>query len=867
MACGAHASRARARSTVGKSVVLDNGATKHIFNSVEVFNKDYAPKVCETFKVVQSQAVSSSSIGSVTFAKRDIQSRRMVGLQLLGAHCIPGQSFNLLSVVALEDAGFLVDFGARTVSKGGAAFSFARIGNQYIMHEDNDETLDTDMACAIQHAGDQRDHFDWKFEDTEPHFTTHGPFFLELFASEDNHILDTYCTLSDTCFIKDWTGKHCYRNPPFAHDIILKCLVKALDDFDRDRGNTKFMFVLPQWVTPSWWYLTTHFSIVHEYPVGAKIFSAPMASCYNVANLEPYGEDRVWIEDTKWPVVVLFKDSHTVEQLDLKMLQHVRLGHIGDKSVDHMFAHNIPMGINESQYSYSPLQHCPERCIACKLTKAIRPSVKPTGRELSKELASLVWSDTCKPFKISASGYRWFALFVDDSTTWICIFFLKHKSESLEAFKSYIVAVKRLRSSMGLPEDYHMVLHTDGNNIMIAGQTTAFCKERGIEQRNGSPYLHENRARVERSHRDVQAMARALLLTSGFGVEMWPLAARHVVYILNRIFLKSLNWTSAYYLINKKHADLSQLRVFGCLAYPFTDPSVREHKLSNRARELRDPLPALLETPVLEQGVYLPEDGDEVMAVVKVEASDGAYWVSLSSYLEPGQKRLSLLWACPTYGHINADYPLFTEVRAVTGKGDSEEAMICGRALEPHAQPYCVVLLTNFTIMDLSTGNVHFPPAHTCLGVKSDTAPAEHNSMLPEGVTEQKGYPQVLLAPDSAEWLDSISDELEALGQIKGALLMMKDVPAEVKLLDMSLILKEYGVDYLDTFAPCTHLSSVKIVIVLALNLGLVVYHMDVDTAFLNSVLEEDLYVRLPRGLVYGGHRCAKLLKAFYGLK
>ncbi|KAK3268642.1 hypothetical protein CYMTET_22872 [Cymbomonas tetramitiformis] len=97
----------------------------------------------------------------------------------------------------------------------------------------------------------------------------------------------------------------------------------------------------------------------------------------------------------------------------------------------------------------------------------------------------------------------------------------------------------------------------------------------------------------------------------------------------------------------------------------------------------RDPLPTLRETPVLEQGVYLPEDGDEVMAVVKVEASDGVYWVSLSSYLEPRQKRLSLLRACPTYGHINAHYPLFAEVQAVTGKGGSEEAMICGRAVGP----------------------------------------------------------------------------------------------------------------------------------------------------------------------------------------
>ncbi|KAK3250613.1 hypothetical protein CYMTET_40017 [Cymbomonas tetramitiformis] len=118
----------------------------------------------------------------------------------------------------------------------------------------------------------------------------------------------------------------------------------------------------------------------------------------------------------------------------------------------------------------------------------------------------------------------------------------------------------------------------------------------------------------------------------------------------------------------------------------------------------------------------------------------------------------------------------------------------------------------------------------------------------------------------------------------------MEDVPPGVRLLDMSLVLKvkldkrrqlqkrkarvcvrgnkqEYGVDYFDTFAPCTQLSSVRLVIILALNLGLDVYHMDVETAFLNSTLGEDLYVRLPRGLEYQGRTCAKLLKAVYGLK
>ncbi|KAK3242630.1 hypothetical protein CYMTET_47694 [Cymbomonas tetramitiformis] len=925
MACGARAGGSGTQSAVDKSAVIDSGATKHIFNSVQVFNADYDTTACETFSVVQSQSVNSSGSGSVSFAKRDVQSGRMVGLQLLGTHCIPGQPFNLLSVVALEDAGFLVDFGARTVSKGGVVFSFTRVSNQYIMHEDTYSTLDIHLACTVKHTDDQRDRSDWKFEDTEPHFTTHGPFLLELFSSDDNHILDDYCTITDTCFVKDWAGRHCYGNPPFDHAIVLQCLQKALTDFDRDPPNTKFLFVLPKWVTASSWNLTSRFDTIHEYPAGAKIFSAPRASCYNVANLEPCGEDRVWIEDTKWPVVVLFKDSHTTERLDIKMLQHVRLGHIGDKSIDHMFSQSIPMSITESQYSGSPVQHCPERHM---------------------------WTiqDQCW-------GVQMVQLFVDDSTTWISIFFLKLKSDYLKAFQLYLQKVKRLRSTMNLSSEYHMVLHTDGDSTMIAGQTAAFCEEHGIEQRHGSPYLHENQARVERSHRDVQAMARALLLTSGFDASMWPLATRHAVYILNRVFRKSLGWTSAYYLIRKKHADLSQLRVFGCRAYPFIDPTIREHKLSNRARELRyvghsevssayllydcesgkvvnsgmvtfsekldtlgkvvtswdpsavtplktnfmattldapyrDPPSALLETAVLEQGVYLPEDSDEIVAVVKVETSDDVCWVSLSSYLEPGSDRLSLLRDCPSYGSVNAHYPLFTEVRAVTGKGDDEEAMICGRAVGPHAQPYCVVLLTNFTIMDLPAGDVRFPPMHTCLGVQAAETPTVQDSLLPEGVTEPKCHSQVLTSPDCTEWLNSIQDELEALVQIKGALQMMdeEDIPAGVKLLEMSLVLKvkldkhrqllkrksricvrgnkqEYGVDYYDTFAPCTQLSSVRIVITLALNLGLVVYHMDVDTAFLNSVLEEDLYVRLPRGLVYGGHRCAKLLKAVYGLK
>ncbi|KAK3239767.1 hypothetical protein CYMTET_50335 [Cymbomonas tetramitiformis] len=876
----------------GQVAMLDNGASKHIFNSVSDFGDDFDATSSSTFSVVQAGTVSSEGSGTVTFAKLDVSTGRVVGLQFTGAHCIPGQPFNLVSVVALEDVGFRVDFGARQISNGGVTFSFSRVGNQYIIYEDQiSGTLDTYMACAAYHDDSDRDKTDWKFEEAGKHIEEHGPFTLELFASSDNHILDSYCTTDNPCFCRDWTGEACYGNPPYEHDTILRCLQKALSDFDWAPHSTKFLLVLPRWETASWWQFTSQFTIIHDYPAGEKIFSAPLDSCYNVENLEMCGEDRVWVRETKWPVVVIYKDGHTVMKLDAKMLAHVRFGHIGDVTMQEMLDEEVPMGITTAQYAKSLVLRCPERCIPCRLTKAIRPSMRPTGRECAEEIGLLVWSDTCGPFRHSAGGYRWFVLFVDDCTAWICVYFLKKKSDYLAALEEFLVEVRKHRSRMKLDEKYHMVLHTDGDSTMIAGQTQQYCKEQGIEQRHGSPYLHENQARVERSHRTVQAMARALLVTSGFGVDVWPLAVRHSVYILNRTFQKPLHKKSPYYKLYGQHQDLSLLRVFGCLAYAFVDPDSREHKLSDRARQLRyvghsevssayllydpesgkivksgmvrfheavdklgkvvttrdpfavaplstnfmvttldaayhDILPSGLEDSILGVGVYLPDGSDEILAVLKVQAVDVTCWVSLRDYLDGQPKHIVVVRSAAHGGDLNVNYPLFTEVMVDAGREKMEAGIICARAVGASSVPYCVMLLTNFTHIDLPVGKVHFPPEHTCLAAVAKSCAGSSVDVLPDGVTEPKGVKQAMGAPDVDEWMEAIPTELEALVTVKQALMKMdmEDVPLGVRLLDMSLVLKvkqdkhrqlqkrkarvcvrgnkeEYGVDYFDTFA------------------------------------------------------------------
>ena len=76
------------------------------------------------------------------------------------------------------------------------------------------------------------------------------------------------------------------------------------------------------------------------------------------------------------------------------------------------------------------------------------------------------------------------------------------------------------------------------------------------------------------------------------------------------------------------------------------------------------------------------------------------------------------------------------------------------------------------------------------------------------------------------------------------------------------------GVDYDETFSPVVRLTSIRIILALSIQHNLILHTMDVNTAFLNAPLEEDIYIRPPTGLTLPpGKTCFKLIKALYGLK
>nr|GEZ62534.1 retrovirus-related Pol polyprotein from transposon TNT 1-94 [Tanacetum cinerariifolium] len=80
---------------------------------------------------------------------------------------------------------------------------------------------------------------------------------------------------------------------------------------------------------------------------------------------------------------------------------------------------------------------------------------------------------------------------------------------------------------------------------------------------------------------------------------------------------------------------------------------------------------------------------------------------------------------------------------------------------------------------------------------------------------------------------------------------------------------QEEGIDFEESFAPVARLEAIRIFLAYATHKNMVIYQMDVKTAFLNGNLREDVYVSQPDGFVDpdNPNHVYKLKKALCGLK
>nr|GEU45027.1 zinc finger, CCHC-type [Tanacetum cinerariifolium] len=69
-------------------------------------------------------------------------------------------------------------------------------------------------------------------------------------------------------------------------------------------------------------------------------------------------------------------------------------------------------------------------------------------------------------------------------------------------------------------------------------------------------------------------------------------------------------------------------------------------------------------------------------------------------------------------------------------------------------------------------------------------------------------------------------------------------------------------IDYFDTYAPVTRISTIRLLITITSIHNLIIHQMDVNTSFLNGEMEEEVYMNQPKGFIMPGNE-NKIIKKF----
>ncbi|CAI7730706.1 unnamed protein product [Closterium sp. NIES-54] len=147
---------------------------------------------------------------------------------------------------------------------------------------------------------------------------------------------------------------------------------------------------------------------------------------------------------------------------------------------------------------------------------------------------------------------------------------------------------------------------------------------------------------------------------------------------------------------------------------------------------------------------------------------------------------------------------------------------------------------------------------------------------------------EALESSDAEEWKKAMESELKSIEEngtwellelpeerkaitSKWLFKIKSDANGNIERYKSRLVAKGYQqkekVDYKELFAPMVNPTTLRTLLEGAAIKGWVVKQMDVTTAFLNGVLEKEIFMAQPEGFDDGSGRVLRLKKALYGLK
>ncbi|CAN0862520.1 Retrovirus-related Pol polyprotein from transposon RE1 [Linum grandiflorum] len=244
----------------------------------------------------------------------------------------------------------------------------------------------------------------------------------------------------------------------------------------------------------------------------------------------------------------LFKQTSYSIQMSDWDLWHCRLGHPNNMRLLAMFRNKWLSGTIGSDQHHD--------CVHCVQAKISQRSFT-TSTTVYSEQFELVHTDLWGPSPVtSRMGFRYFALFIDHATRFYWVYFLRQKLDLQAIAQEFIQMVltqfgKRIK-----------IIRSDPGGEFTSHSLLALFKEHGILGQQSCPGVSKQNGLVERKHRHVLELTRAMLFHSQVPPSFWVEAVHTVVY---RQITPVLQQQSPYQILFSRLPNYDWLRVFVCV--------------------------------------------------------------------------------------------------------------------------------------------------------------------------------------------------------------------------------------------------------------------------------------------------------------
>nr|GEX17383.1 hypothetical protein [Tanacetum cinerariifolium] len=536
-------------------------------------------------------------------------------------------------------------------------------------------------------------------------------------------------------------------------------------------------------------------------------------------------------------------------------------------------------------------------CSARAMGKSKKKSHKPKSEDTNQEKLYLLHMDFCGPMRVErVNGKKYILIIVDDYSRFTWVKCLRSKDEAPDFIIKFL---KMIQVRLKVPVRR---IRTDNGTEFVNQTLREYYERVAISHETSVAHSPQQNSVIERRNRTLIEAAHTMLIYAQALLFLWVEAVATACYTQNRSIIRLRYEKTPYELLHNKLLDLSFLYVFGALCYRTNDsenlgklqPKTNigifiGYALTKKAFRIYN-----RRTRRIVETIHV--DFDELTAMASEQSSSGP------ALNEMTPATISLGLTTPETQSSVIPQDVDEDIHDIEVAHMGNDSLSGVTILEVTSAQYSSIVSTHIIVqsdhqipqqnskwtkdhpLDNIIGQLS-RPVSTRLQLHEQTLFCYYDAFLT--LVEPKTYKDALT---QSCWIEAMQEDLNEFERLevwelvprpdKVMVITLKWI-YKVKLDELGGILKnkarlvargyrqEEGIDFEESFAPVARLEAIRIFLAYAVHKNMVVYQMDVKTAFLNGNLREEVCVSQSDGFVDqdNPNHVYKLKKALYGLK